>query len=52
MHRWLDMFRVTVEALSASTELRLDQGDVDAAAQDCRRAIALASQYGMTLRRV
>lgn len=50
--RQLDMFRVMVEALSTSCQLRLDQGDVEAAAVDCKRAIALASQYGMTLRRI
>ncbi|MEA3013266.1 MAG: hypothetical protein QOD42_1811 [Sphingomonadales bacterium] len=48
----LDMHRVAVEALSASIQLRLELGDVDAASHDCKRALALASQYGMTLRRI
>lgn len=48
----LDIHRVRVEALSARAYLRLVLGDVDAASGDCQRAIALASQYGMTLRRI
>jgi tetratricopeptide (TPR) repeat protein len=48
----LDMHRVRVEALSTSIQLRLEVGDVDAAAMDCAHALALASQYGMTLRRI
>lgn len=48
----LDMHRVAVEALSTRIQLRLDVGDVDEASQDCKRAMAIATQFGMTLRRI
>lgn len=48
----LDMHRVAVEALGVRTWLRLDLGDIESASIDCSRALAIASQYGMTLRRI
>jgi tetratricopeptide (TPR) repeat protein len=47
-----DMHRVVVDALSSSAQVRLEAGDVEAAAEDCKRAMGLAAQYGMTLRRI
>jgi tetratricopeptide (TPR) repeat protein len=48
----LDMHRVTVQALSASMQMRLKLGDVESASFDCARALAIATQYGMSLRRI
>jgi len=47
-----EMHRVTVQALGASTQLRLAVGEVEAAAHDCSRALALATRYGMALPRI
>jgi tetratricopeptide (TPR) repeat protein len=47
-----EMHRNAVQALGASTYLRLEMGDVEAAAIDCSRALALASRYGMALHRI
>lgn len=47
-----DMHRVTVQALSASSQLRLEVGEVEAAANDASRALALATRYGMALSRI
>lgn len=47
-----DMHRVTVQALGASSQLRLEVGEVEAAANDASRAMALATRYGMALSRI
>lgn len=47
-----DMHRVTVQALGASSQLRLEAGEVEAAANDASRALALATRYGMALSRI
>jgi hypothetical protein len=46
------MHRVAVQALGASTHLRLAMGDIETAAIDCSHALALAARYGLTLSRI
>ncbi|HEY0116811.1 MAG TPA: SIR2 family protein [Allosphingosinicella sp.] len=47
-----EMYRVGIDALRASTHLRLKLGDIETASVDCARALALATQHGMSLRRI